>query len=298
MAFRSIVIHKAIKISLDLDNLLIQYGEDPFWINLEEIHTIVIDDPRCLVSLRLLSELCERGIEVIFTDASHMPVGSLLSLMNHSRASKKYMTQIKWSSDIKDYLWTEVVRRKIKNQIQTLDILEKRNKIELLQRYELEIENADRTNREGLASRTYFKELFGNQFKRFEEDVINFCLNYSYQVIRSKIAQQIVACGYYPALGIHHCSEYNSFNLADDLIEVFRPIVDYFVYQLLSESKEDYLTPALKNQLVNILNEKIMYRNQNQKIQQVVNSFLTDIFSFLETGDIERIHFPELIWIL
>ena len=280
MAFRSIIISKATKINLDLNNIVITYDNEPYHINLDEISTIVIDDPRCLVSLRLLSELCIKGINVIFTDASHKPVGSLTTLYNN----------------LKGYLWTSIVKEKINNQKLVLEKLRKFDKVHILEEYLNSIEYGDITNREGLASRTYFKELFGSTFKRFNEDIINFCLNYTYQVLRSKISQEIIACGYIPTLGICHKSEYNQFNLADDLIEVFRPIIDYYIAILLDNTKEEFLTPTLKGDLVNILNERVLYKNNSYKIHSVIRIFLQDIFAFLDTGDLAKVNFPKILW--
>jgi CRISPR-associated protein Cas1 len=41
-----------------------------------------------------------------------------------------------------------------------------------------------------------------------------------------------VAAGLLPAIGVHHASQLNSFNLADDLIEPFRPLVDSLVWRM------------------------------------------------------------------
>lgn len=296
MAFRSIIISKATKINLDLNNIVVTYDKEPYYINLDEISTIIVDDPRCLVSLRLLSELCIKGINVIFTDASHKPVGSLVTLYNNVRAPKKHLKQIEWDVNLKGYLWTEIVKEKISNQILVLKRMKKLDKIIILEEYLNSIEYGDITNREGLASRTYFKELFGSSFKRFNEDIINFCLNYTYQVLRSKISQEIISCGYIPTLGICHKSEYNQFNLADDLIEIFRPIIDYYIFNILEEEEEEFLTPDLKGKLVNILNERVLYKNNSYKMHIVIQFFLQDIFTFLETGDVEKINFPKIIW--
>lgn len=296
MAFRSIIISKATKINLDLNNIVVTYESEPYHINLEEISTIVIDDPRCLVSLRLLSELCIKGINVIFTDASHKPVGSLTTLYNNVRTPKKHLIQINWDINLKGYLWTNIVREKITNQKSVLEKLKKLDKINLLDEFLNSIEYGDATNREGLASRTYFKELFGSTFKRFNEDIINFCLNYSYQVLRSKISQEIIACGYIPTLGICHKSEYNQFNLADDIIEVFRPIIDYYLFNILENNEYEHLTPELKGKLVSVLNERVLYKNNSYKIHSVIRAFLQDIFAFLETGDVEKVSFPQIIW--
>ena len=57
----------------------------------------------------------------------------------------------------------------------------------------------------------------------------NAALNYGYAILRAAIARELVQFGFIPALGIHHCSELNAFNLADDLIEPFRPFVDAYI---------------------------------------------------------------------
>lgn len=296
MAFRTILISEATKINLDLNNIVIRYNGDNYHINIDEISTLVLDDARCLVSIKLLSELCEKGINVILTDGSHKPVGTLTTLYNNVRAPKKNKEQITWDENLKGYLWTEIVKNKIKNQMEVLKLLHKTEKMQILEEYINTIEFGDKTNREGLASRTYFKELFGISFKRFNEDIINFCLNYAYQIIRSKISQEIVALGYQPSFGICHKNEYNTFNLADDFIEVFRPIIDYYVYKILNESVDEYLTPSLKGKLVNIVNERVEYRNSSYKIHNVITFYLQDLTNFLENGDLSKINFPKIIW--
>ena len=70
----------------------------------------------------------------------------------------------------------------------------------------------------------YFQELFGKKFKRFNDDGINSALNYGYALLRSLISSKIVAKGFHPSLGIHHKSQLNNYNFADDIIEIF--IVD------------------------------------------------------------------------
>ena len=124
--------------------------------------------------------------------------------------------------------------------------------------------------------------------------MINFSLNYIYQIIRAKIAQEIVKCGYNPCLGINHKSEYNSFNLADDFIEVYRPIVDYYAYEIIKNDNSSYLTPSLKERLINIVNERIIYNNQRMKLHNSITLFVQNMFTFLETGDVSKLIFPKL----
>ena len=44
------------------------------------------------------------------------------------------------------------------------------------------------------------------------------------------MARALVGAGFIPCLGFHHSSQTNPFNLADDLIEPFRPCVDTMVF--------------------------------------------------------------------
>lgn len=298
MAFRSIIIDKAIRINLDLNNLVIFYENDNYKINLDEISIILISDPRCNVSLRLLTELCEKGITIIFNNSSHMPVGTLQTLSNHSRSSKRLKLQISWDEKTQEYLWTEIIKRKIRSQRETLEYLNINDSLDTIDNLSKDITLGDKTNREGTVSRVYFKSLFGKTFVRFKEDVINYSLNYVYQIIRSKISQSIVSYGYNPSLGINHKSEFNTFNLADDFIEVFRPIVDYYVYQILINQEETYLTPELKHKLLNIVNERIEFSGKLYKIHTVIDIYVRSVLTFMETGDVNNIAFPMLICVI
>lgn len=294
MAFRTVLIEKALNVRLDLNNIVVNYEDEKFWINIDEISVLIVDDPRCNISLNLLSYLCEKGITVVFCDASHMPIGALQTLKNHARTSKRIKQQLEWNNHTMQYLWTEIVKNKITNQLSTLEKLNKQEKNEVILLLLNSIEQGDPQNREGTVSRVYFKELFGDTFKRFNEDIINFSLNYIYQIIRAKIAQEIVACGYLPSYGIHHKSELNAYNLADDLIEPFRPICDYYVYDVLSKSYDTYLTSNIKYELVNILNNYVVYNGNKYKMHVVIQFYVQNLFNFLETGEIDKIIFPRL----
>ncbi len=61
---------------------------------------------------------------------------------------------------------------------------------------------------------------------RRADDPINSRLNYGYAVVRGYIAWCLVAAGFHPTSGLHHDSQLNAFNLADDLIEPYRAMVD------------------------------------------------------------------------
>ena len=66
----------------------------------------------------------------------------------------------------------------------------------------------------------------------------------------------LLGSGLLNTLGIHHKSKYNAFCLADDLMEPYRPYIDYLVYEIYNQgrNKIDKLTPTIKSQLLNIYN--------------------------------------------
>ena len=65
--------------------------------------------------------------------------------------------------------------------------------------------------------------------------------------MRSSIARSLVAVGFHPTFGIHHSSQLNAFNLADDLSEPFRAIVDVVAHKNIGSNvilnKAEYTKP-------------------------------------------------------
>ena len=88
------------------------------------------------------------------------------------------------------------------------------------------------TNREGHAVKVYFNALFGNGFSRTLDCFENAALNYGYSILLSCFTREIVCNGYLTLIGLFHDSQDNPFNLASDLMEPFRPIVDRIVLKM------------------------------------------------------------------
>ena len=58
-------------------------------------------------------------------------------------------------------------------------------------------------------------------------------MNYGYAIVRSYIIKALISTGFHCALGINHHNEYNNFNLADDLIEPWRAMVDQLAFEVI-----------------------------------------------------------------
>jgi CRISPR-associated protein Cas1 len=154
-------------------------------------------------------------------------------------------------------LWQGLVRRKIHNQGAVISHFGDSGLGKRLAGLAEEVKSGDSENLEAQASQLYFPALFGIGFSRKQERLHNAALNYGYTVIRSALARSLVSYGFNTAFGLHHHSEQNSFNLADDLIEPFRPLLDAYLLQNFPEEDTEGLTPTHKATLVNVLHQDI-----------------------------------------
>lgn len=294
MAFRVILIENEVKIKVKLNNLVITKEDDKdIWIPLDDISVIVMDNLSSTVTLRLLCQLSEAGIGLILCNQQHLPTGYYSAYDNHSRSSKVIGYQIDKDRRFYDELWRRVVTAKIENQAKAYALLkeDKEGSRQILD-FTLDISDGDRSNREAHAAKVYFNKLMGTSFSRGNEDILlNSGLDYGYSVVRGYIARVCVGYGLNTQIGIHHKSEYNRFNLVDDLMEPLRPMVDIRAYKLLKDA--DYFMPEHRYSLVGILNEKMMYRNKKMYICNVIEDYVEQ-YASLVMDRCNEIIFPDV----
>ena len=138
----------------------------------------------------------------------------------------------------------------------------------------------------------YFQGLFGKEFKRFDEDIINAGLNYGYAILRSQVSKTLIAKGLNTTLGIFHKGPNNNFNLSDDIMEPFRPIIDVWVFKNLINEKLFLREHRLA--LIEQTTKDIYFKNQKQTIFNTISLYVDSILNFLKTGNIEELIHPEL----
>lgn len=274
MGYRVLLIENESTIKLQLDSLIINNGEGDIYMPIKDLSMLLIDNLKTTITSRMMSKLAENNVGVIFCNNEHMPIGFYSSYDNHSRISKNLIFQIKKERFFYDNLWIEIVKNKIINQIKVLKkVNDDMEQIGILKSYIDNIEPGDITNREAHAAKVYFNCMFGKGFsRRDEENVFNHALNYGYAIIRSLLAKLCVSYGLNTQLAIHHRNEFNRFNLVDDLIEPFRPFVDYHIFNLMQES--EYFTVESREKIVNILNHKIEYNNKKMYIQNAIEEYV------------------------
>lgn len=289
MSFRTVVITKQCKCSYKNGYLVVRDMETKM-IHLSEIYCLVLDTTAVSITAYLMVELAKRKIHTIFCDEQHNPAGEVLSFYGCHNTSKKINEQIAWSDISKQNMWTIIVSEKIRNQAKTLKYFNNQNSDKLLE-YLSEIEFNDITNREGHAAKVYFNSLFGKSFCRDDKNDINAALNYGYSILLSSFNKEVVINGYLTQLGICHKNEFNQFNLSCDLMEPFRPIVDRFV-----KSKYPFIfDEAIKFELLNLLNSKVLYDGGQYFLTSVINMYVKNILNTISTENFENIKFYEVL---
>ncbi len=297
MGFRNVLISEESVLKIKLGSLIVlQVDKEEIQIPINDINSIVIDNLDTTLTTRLMEELAKNNVTVILCDKEHLPRGIYLGMNIHTRTTKVIKKQMALDEQIKGQLWQYIVKVKIRNQ--TMLIQENCNNneetIKTLVNYYKEVELFDKTNREAHSAKAYFIKLFGKNFKRDDDDIlINSALNYGYAIVRAHIARLCVAYGLNTNIGIFHKNEYNHFNLVDDLIEPFRPIVDKLAIEIMKDAKF-FMSHHRKN-LICIVDHKIMYKNKKVYLANALEEYVASYSGFLDSKNIKNIHIPKTL---
>ncbi len=224
MAFRTVEINEPAELHVDEGQLTIQRDIGTLRIPLEDIACLMLGGPSIRISSMGLSILAEKEVAVTFYGRNFKPTATLQALYGNARQSLTAKQQVWLPQECNDALWTRIVERKIENQARVLSILGLTG-AEKVAKWAQEISPGDTENHEGTAAAEYFPLLHPGLNRR-SDDSFNSVLNYGYSILRTAIIKAIVTSGMLPGFGLHHRSQLNAFNLADDLIEPFRACVD------------------------------------------------------------------------
>jgi len=288
MSWRTIVITKRAKLDLQLGFMVVR-GEHTTKVALNEIAVVLIESTAVSLTTSLLAELTKRKVKVIFCDEKRNPSSELVSYYGSHDTSNKIRKQIAWRQNTKEAVWTEIVSEKNRKQKELLELLGK-EEAELLSSYLQQIAWNDETNREGHAAKVYFNALFGLDFTRTEDNLINAALNYGYSIILSSFTREIVANGYITQLGLFHDNMFNQFNLASDLMEPFRPLVDKCVLGMKLEQFEH----EEKMWLVDILNQEVQIDGKIQYVSNAIKIYCKSVFDALNEDDSALVRFYKI----
>ena len=292
MAYRNIFIENPAKISMRNRQLLIE-TDRIHSVPIEDISAILIENQRSVITSAALSSLGESGVAVYCCDQKHMPCAVLTPFSNHSRELSVLKSQLECREPLKKRLWQSIVQTKIGNQAKCLEIYGKNDEALIISAFVEKVQSGDTKNIEAAAALKYFPLLFGNTFYRSNDDVINSSLDYGYAILRGCIARTLAVYGFQPALGLHHRSELNHFNLADDLIEPFRPLIDLMVISM-EEFHGDEFTPDCKKILFSCLSMEILSGDQHHSVSYAIERLVKSLTRSLSI-DKNELCLPELL---
>lgn len=256
MGWRSVVITRPAYLSFVDRALLIRQGEQQALVPLEDVSVVLLDHPQITLTGQLLSACAEAGILLLTVDASHHPNGLYLPFTPHSRALQMMRAQLAMKQPLRKRLHQQLIRQKLLNHATVLQSAGEADVASLLLNWADRVRSGDPDNLEAQGAQRYFPALFGRGFQRSQQVWVNSALNYGYAVLRAALARSLVCHGFLPAFGLFHRSEQNAFNLADDLIEPFRALVDFEVLAMCPV-EGDGLAPSHKQCLVRLLHKDV-----------------------------------------
>ncbi len=292
MAFRSIVITKPCKISCDNGSIKIENDDGVYRIPAEDISSLVLENLQCNISGHALSLLSQNKSVTFICDGLHIPVGILQNFQSHSTQLIRIEDQISMTKPFKNKVWQSIIKQKILNQSIVLNLCGNVTSNMLISLSE-RVSSNDKENIEGYAANVYFKQLFGMDFSREQDCIYNACLNYGYTILRGFVARSLASYGFIPSLGIHHQNQYNNYNLADDFIEPFRPVVDLWVIQ--NVNKRDSFNQGLKHKIVDIVNYNMQIENRKCSVSNAVDVMIASYVRCVRSKDFTNLVLPTVL---
>lgn len=276
MGWRTLVINTHSKLTYTNNHLIFRNAERTEKIHLSEIDVLLLETTDITITTMLLKRLVDEKVLVLFCDDKRLPTAKLQPFYSRHDSSLQLTRQIEWKKDDKASVWTEIITQKINNQQRFLEKRLFTEKAEAIAQLTASLQLLDPTNREGHAARIYFQTLFGNKFTREADNAINAGLDYVYTLLMSLFAREIVKNGCMTQFGLKHANQFNDFNLASDLMEPFRPLVDQIVYEV--REKE---FPIIKRRLFDLFLTNYSYEKKEMFLTNIVADYTKKVIKAL-----------------
>ena len=254
---------------------------------IEDLGVVIVDDIRATYTQSVFISLLEAGATVLVTGRDHLPVGMMLPLDAHHVQTERHRAQVETSAPVRKRAWQAIVQAKIVQQATVLTHFTGSHGglVPMARR----VRSGDPDNLEAQAAQRYWPRLFGKTFRRDREaEGVNALLNYGYAVVRAAVARGVVAAGLIPSLGVHHRHRGNPFCLADDLLEPYRPYVDWRVRQMAGENGEsapDLAERDTRAALLSLLNETIHVGGRREPLLLALHTSAASLCRTLTGGD-------------
>jgi len=239
-------------------------GEPTKSLPLEDVAAIVITSFSASIHSHLLLEAAKQGVALVICE-SFKPA-SLVLPANRSTDTLLTRAQITLPAQTKSRLWNKTIDAKTENQLSLATLLAPNHlAIEELAK----VTRSRKPHKEPHCAKLFWQiygETLTNGSETFrrgrDEGGINHLLNYGYAILLSTILQKCFAVGIDPTFGIAHVVREQSTPLAYDLMEPFRPCVDWRVAQWVKnhpDTEEWEVTREFRSWVTGFPLEKIDY---------------------------------------
>ena len=271
-------------------------------VPLAEIAVLVVSHPQVSFTQAVLAGLAAAGGMFIVSNEKHLPAAMMLPLSTHSTQTERFARQAAASLPTRKRAWQQIVQAKLRAQGAVLgDYTAKRRVLEAMA---AKVRSGDPDNLEAQGAHIYWQSLFGGEgpetFRRDPEgEGVNLYLNYGYAVLRAIVARAICAVGLHPSLGVHHHNRYDTFCLADDLMEPFRPLVDRVVARMLRDTPAPVPAGAIqleqnsKKAILAGLLVRYTDEGESRTLFDWVRRSASSLAALIE-GKTEKLDFPQL----
>ncbi len=290
MGFRSLDISTPAELHIRNHQLIIEKEEDTLSVPVSDLDIIILHGTNIRLSAMDISVLAENEVLLMTIGKDYLPSSMTLSFRNSSRQSLTMRKQLELPKRRVNQLWNTIIKAKINNQADVLKILDLPGEAEI-RRMSGKVNRGDLDNIEAQAAEAYFQYYYP-RLNRRTETPLNSCLNYGYSVLRSAVARAAASHGFLLSSGIHHRSMLNAFNLADDLIEPFRPFADLQAYYSVTE--DTLLTRKQKKELMGILYQDCRIAGNTTSVVNAADIMVSSVRKYI-TEDCDELYMPEFI---
>ena len=260
-------------------------------VPLEDLELIICTGANIRLSTMALSVLSENKIGVVIIGKDYMPSSIVLPYDANVRNASIAKSQLNMNEELKSILWKKIVQKKIENQAKCLTLLGLDGTKELIEMIDT-VKPNDPDNVEGITAKFYFQQFHPGLVRR-NDDPINSVLNYGYAIVRNTMIRDVVCAGFYPAIGIHHEGPFNGFNLADDLIEPWRAMVDLVAHDIVSSQTN--LSREQRKELTLVLHNACMIDGEKNTISNGINIMIQSFKTAIEENIPDLIKLPDIL---
>ena len=288
MGYRTLEISTACEIHIKEGQLEITSDAGTILIPIEDLSQIMVHGANIRLSTMDLSILSQNKVSLMTLDEKYLPTSIVLPFEGHARQSKLMHAQVSQGKDVYLDLWLQIINRKISNQARVLSIMGMEG-AENISKYldNMTAENIDIT--EALSAKEYFT-YYHEGLNRRGDDPVNSRLNYGYAVVRSYIARSLVAAGFHPTFGIHHDSQLNAFNLADDLIEPYRAMVDIVAHNNIGSNVQ--LSKIERREIAHVLHNACMIDGVKVNVMSAIDMMVESLKRIMLDNSSEKLMLP------